>query len=101
MINCSPALSRLGFLVFLVGMFLLPMTSNGLGWESTDEAKLFEKGDLKGVKEFFETANYLNDTPEFIPEAYRNAISSGNFDLIKIGRRRVGKECRSRWSPYH
>ena len=20
---------------------------------------------------------------------------------VKIGRRRVGKECRSRWSPYH
>ena len=22
-------------------------------------------------------------------------------DIVKIGRRRVGKECRSRWSPYH
>ena len=22
-------------------------------------------------------------------------------DLVKIGRARVGKECRSRWSPYH
>ena len=21
--------------------------------------------------------------------------------MIEIGRRRVGKECRSRWSPYH
>ena len=23
------------------------------------------------------------------------------YDPDKIGRRRVGKECRSRWSPYH
>ena len=23
------------------------------------------------------------------------------FDMIEIGRASVGKECRSRWSPYH
>ena len=28
------------------------------------------------------------------------AVSDAH-DFIQIGRRRVGKECRSRWSPYH
>ena len=52
-----------------------------------------------------------------IPEAYVvlgngviNAFASGhgfrryvaiNSDLFEIGRASVGKECRSRWSPYH
>ena len=26
---------------------------------------------------------------------------NGEVDSREIGRRRVGKECRSRWSPYH
>ena len=29
-------------------------------------------------------------------------IFLGQFaDFLEIGKRRVGKECRSRWSPYH
>ena len=28
-------------------------------------------------------------------------IKKAMTDLIEIGRARVGKECRSRWSPYH
>ena len=31
----------------------------------------------------------------------RNAIPREAHAVIKIGRARVGKECRSRWSPYH
>ena len=30
-----------------------------------------------------------------------NILSYFTNGKIKIGRRRVGKECRSRWSPYH
>ena len=26
---------------------------------------------------------------------------AGKFDLLRSEERRVGKECRSRWSPYH
>ena len=35
--------------------------------------------------------------------ADEEALSRGVFNAYtgKIGRRRVGKECRSRWSPYH
>ena len=28
-------------------------------------------------------------------------INSGEFDYVRSEERRVGKECRSRWSPYH
>src|SRR6266511_6491056 len=28
-------------------------------------------------------------------------LSSSDFDLVRSEERRVGKECRSRWSPYH
>ena len=45
---------------------------------------------------------------EQIPDIIVPLISKGNVtkhklteELEKIGRRRVGKECRSRWSPYH
>ena len=29
------------------------------------------------------------------------ALTDGDFDNIRSEERRVGKECRSRWSPYH
>ena len=29
------------------------------------------------------------------------SIGNPNVPAPEIGRRRVGKECRSRWSPYH
>ena len=35
----------------------------------------------------------------FIP-MYPNGQPQGNF-LVRSEERRVGKECRSRWSPYH
>ena len=35
-------------------------------------------------------------------EALREYISSNKSEFVAVyGRRRVGKECRSRWSPYH
>ena len=33
--------------------------------------------------------------------ALLNLIESLTADLIRSEERRVGKECRSRWSPYH
>ena len=29
------------------------------------------------------------------------ALADGDVEVTEIGRGRVGKECRSRWSPYH
>ena len=28
-------------------------------------------------------------------------VLTKNYDIIRSEERRVGKECRSRWSPYH
>ena len=36
-----------------------------------------------------------------IQKRYLAAIESGQFDQLRSEERRVGKECRSRWSPYH
>ena len=53
------------------------------------------------------TVNYngFHDTCEFI-DSWAATVFSVSYEMIVIdnGRseeRRVGKECRSRWSPYH
>ena len=34
-------------------------------------------------------------------EAFFNLAKRGSVSLLRSEERRVGKECRSRWSPYH
>jgi len=36
-----------------------------------------------------------------LPLYQPRAVVSGWIDLVRSEERRVGKECRSRWSPYH
>ena len=36
-----------------------------------------------------------------LDEEYRELIKGKDADLLRSEERRVGKECRSRWSPYH
>ena len=45
----------------------------------------------------------FGDAFEEVIELYlsNNGFSIKNKDLIRSEERRVGKECRSRWSPYH
>ena len=56
--------------------------------------------------------NYLLDIPEAVYSVGANAIKGGGIDIlstqylydkdiVRSEERRVGKECRSRWSPYH
>ena len=58
----------------------------------------------------YEVVNYgTNSTERFnypvSGEAVANAVVSGEVDkgivICRSEERRVGKECRSRWSPYH
>ena len=35
-----------------------------------------------------------------VSEVQTGGVSASD-EFVEIGRRRVGKECRSRWSPYH
>ena len=57
------------------------------------------EGDVKGI---------LADLPHFIEEALKNGesvsikgLGSFHIAITRSEERRVGKECRSRWSPYH
>ena len=38
---------------------------------------------------------------ELISAAERKKIGRPDYDSLRSEERRVGKECRSRWSPYH
>ena len=45
-----------------------------------------------------------NDVDEVIEKNYQRGSQAWNSDtrsLVRSEERRVGKECRSRWSPYH
>ena len=41
------------------------------------------------------------DIAHGLPFARPMKITAGDYDDIRSEERRVGKECRSRWSPYH
>src|ERR1051326_3372203 len=40
-------------------------------------------------------------SPAFVPAGWGAAFDVVVFDVVRSEERRVGKECRSRWSPYH
>ena len=56
---------------------------------------------------FDETARIARENAEEIrtwKQLYNEAVASHKEEVEKLDRseeRRVGKECRSRWSPYH
>ena len=41
------------------------------------------------------------DSPEFVAGVKHLYFDGGKTDAGRSEERRVGKECRSRWSPYH
>ena len=43
----------------------------------------------------------LDNDPEAVRVARENVLLNGVADRVRSEERRVGKECRSRWSPYH
>ena len=54
------------------------------------------------LKELEEELNYLKTTREKeVAEQIKEARSFGDLSENRSEERRVGKECRSRWSPYH
>ena len=77
-------------------------------WIVTNDGKDTNHAVTEKVKELLEIAGRIcilcekdaekNIIRERIPDMIDCAIVIGGDE---IGRRRVGKECRSRWSPYH
>jgi len=51
---------------------------------------------MAGKQVFFENVNEGGSMPEFVSEP----LTETQF-VMRSEERRVGKECRSRWSPYH
>ena len=45
--------------------------------------------------------NKCGERQSELTEIYMNMLSENNSSLYRSEERRVGKECRSRWSPYH
>ena len=69
-------------------------------------SKNFEISGLKNIlkKENFDTFNLsVFDDKELVFKSYttRDLMKIYLKDLTRSEERRVGKECRSRWSPYH
>ena len=52
--------------------------------------------DIKMINKYFEAC----DLPKYNPTYLKNDLRKSK-GIIRSEERRVGKECRSRWSPYH
>ena len=48
-------------------------------------------------------ASHLKNALEYIqnPDKTEECVLVGSINCLRSEERRVGKECRSRWSPYH
>ena len=55
---------------------------------------------LEGIDKFLERYNLPKLNQEDIEDMNR-PITSTEIETVRSEERRVGKECRSRWSPYH
>ena len=63
-----------------------------------------DKGLMKAVKEqpqFRLTSNFTFRTMQKVEEAILLREKKQERKMLRSEERRVGKECRSRWSPYH
>ena len=79
---------------------------------ATENAKLNGIHNCKFIcGDVFEVLDSMHEVPEVLivdppragitPKAMDKLIRYDVNQTSKIGKRRVGKECRSRWSPYH
>ena len=81
-------------LLFLVSVCSLCMVGNSQNYQPEKHAVVkSDRGDGRLLSTYAIVHEMLKDThPQY---AYRSGMSARSEE------RRVGKECRSRWSPYH
>src|SRR6266704_6886396 len=67
-----------------------------------EEGRLLVSVELRDVNYPGSTYNlrYVPDGDRLVGDYYQ-AVQKRTFDVERSEERRVGKECRSRWSPYH
>ena len=61
------------------------------------ESAMMEKGESIALPVVYGT----DDAPAVTPETAATGESAETDEKLRSEERRVGKECRSRWSPYH
>ena len=67
------------------------ITNNKKDFNSTDEKEMTLLGFI----------GFLDPPKESAKEAIEGLNNAGIRVMVRSEERRVGKECRSRWSPYH
>ena len=70
------------------------------GFASDSLKRTLSKETLENIKAQNDDISYL-DVMAMVSGAIRPAGESYREQLFRSEERRVGKECRSRWSPYH
>ena len=86
-------------LCLLVFIFCFSSCADDGGVSSTIYFGLLDK-----VKDFLAFCSLIFDSPRYFHGQFISRIYYAYYTLARIMRseeRRVGKECRSRWSPYH
>ena len=86
-------------LLFLVSVLAIAMLP---GCRSKKNDSATTKESLKGAMDFSMPA-YVDkgETFTLTPKGVTSPAGSIGYYLLRSEERRVGKECRSRWSPYH
>ena len=65
----------------------------------------FDDREVHSLVQSYERATENNRQPYYDVEDLETIVNyyydTGSFEQMRSEERRVGKECRSRWSPYH
>ena len=78
-----------------------PLLLNSVVDNLDTEGLLYQKPFIESSPAYKSTMNGIKqaDIPEWLREFFSELAEAGL--LLRSEERRVGKECRSRWSPYH
>src|SRR2546426_7246355 len=95
-----------------VGALNLKLSTKFLGVDQEALGVLMNhpwKGNVRELEHVLESAMILGegdaislpDLPDYLVTATGESVASDELRDVRSEERRVGKECRSRWSPYH
>ena len=66
-----------------------------------DDPNFYKSITVSDSKALFDAGNYLHIGADAAGGYIRNKKTNKGIQTTRSEERRVGKECRSRWSPYH
>ena len=79
------------------------VTVKKLTGEGAVKRRIMDMGITKGTEIYIRKVAPLGDPVEVTVRGYELSLRKADAEMVEIRseERRVGKECRSRWSPYH